>query len=734
MRTYLFYDLETSGLNPAFDQIFQFAAIRTDLQFREIEREEFQVRLREDVIPSPGALVTHRIPLEKLQEGMTEYAAANRIHQMMNTPGTTSLGYNTLGFDDGFLRFCFYRNLLSPYTHQFKDGCSRMDVFPMAIFFRLFKPGVLEWPEVDGEATLKLEHLSEANGLADGPAHDAMVDVEATVNLARRFAGENEMWQYLSGYFAKQTDNKRMDALPEAFRGTTGVHRHGIMVSSKFGRDADFMAPVLYLGRSAPYKNQTLWLRLDLPELKDSKADDFDETTWVIRKRDGEPGMLLPPADRFRSRISEEGLGIMAENLEWIQDNPTIFNTIVSTNVAFRYADVDGIDADAALYQAGFFSREEDRQAAAFHLAEDAGEERPCRKHDPSPQGTCSPHPLPQRHGRVPSGDPHARTRFHGPSSPWPRHHRLERPSPPDTGCRPQRDSPHARRAGSGLHPTPPSRILRDPSGPTVPDLPDFPLTGAVVERGRVPMTEHVLDAVSTPGRCPLSPTGTRSGSPETTNPSRPNGGHSVPSNRPVMSVSGLLVAMILVMAFSLIDWILVPEQYGRFLLFRSVVIFPPLATVLGLTFWPRFREIQEPVLVILSLFVGGGVLYLNVMQSPEMGGTYAMGSVLVLFYVYTFLHLRYPVAAVCGWTITLGHRPDRFLHTQHAHRSCHRIHKLHHRSQRPWNGHRPFSRKGETCRFLFQAALPAGVCGNPAPSTRFWRPRWHSVPEPSKR
>ena len=36
-KTYLFYDIETTGLNKAFDQVLQFAAIRTDRQLNEIE-------------------------------------------------------------------------------------------------------------------------------------------------------------------------------------------------------------------------------------------------------------------------------------------------------------------------------------------------------------------------------------------------------------------------------------------------------------------------------------------------------------------------------------------------------------------------------------------------------------------------------------------------------------------------------------------------------------------------
>ena len=55
MQTLLFYDIETSGLNPAFDQVLTFACIRTDLSLNEISREEIVVRLRDDIVPSPWA-------------------------------------------------------------------------------------------------------------------------------------------------------------------------------------------------------------------------------------------------------------------------------------------------------------------------------------------------------------------------------------------------------------------------------------------------------------------------------------------------------------------------------------------------------------------------------------------------------------------------------------------------------------------------------------------------------
>ena len=126
--SYLFYDIESTGLSKSFDQVLQFAAIRTDHRLKEIDRHDIKVKLRPDIIPSPLAILTNRIPISDLANGLCEYEATGRIHRLLNEPETISLGYNTLGFDDEFLRFSFHRNLLPPYTHQFRNGCRRMDL------------------------------------------------------------------------------------------------------------------------------------------------------------------------------------------------------------------------------------------------------------------------------------------------------------------------------------------------------------------------------------------------------------------------------------------------------------------------------------------------------------------------------------------------------------------------------------------------------------------------------
>src|SRR3989344_4990094 len=265
-KTYLFYDIETSGLNKCFDQVLQFAAIRTDLDFNELEQHEFWIRLNPDIIPSPEAMITHRIPLEELKAGLPEMEAMKKIHVLLNTPGTISVGYNTLGFDDEFLRFSFYRNLLSPYTHQYAMGCGRMDLYPMTIMYYLFCREALEWPFLNGKLTLRLEHLSALNELTIGQAHNALVDVKACVALAKKLAAHQSMWSYVTRYFDKKTDLHRMNGLSPAFPKGDSRVKEALLMQGKLGVDQHYQAPVISLGQHQHYTNQTLWLRLDWPD------------------------------------------------------------------------------------------------------------------------------------------------------------------------------------------------------------------------------------------------------------------------------------------------------------------------------------------------------------------------------------------------------------------------------------------------------------------------------------
>lgn len=367
MQTYLFYDIETTGLSKSFDQVLQFAAIRTDLNFKEIERHELKIKLNPDVIPSPRAVITHHIGIEESLDGLQELDAIVQIHKLFNTPGTISLGYNTLGFDDEFLRFSFYRNLLTPYTHQYANRCARMDLYPITAMYYLFQNEALIWPEKDGNVSLKLENINNANQFSSGRAHNAMVDVEVTLALAKRLAASKEMWDYLLSYFNKQTDQERIQQLP--LDSYYGEHREGLLFEGVFGGRNNFHAPVLHLGEHNHYKNQSLWLRLDMPVLKETTEETIKDNTWVIRKKLGEPGFILPAKDRFLNHLSTDRQTIVEDNKKWLAENPDLLKKIIDYHRAFTYPVLSKTDIDSRLYINGFWSEEENTFCRRFHAA-----------------------------------------------------------------------------------------------------------------------------------------------------------------------------------------------------------------------------------------------------------------------------------------------------------------------------------------------------------------------------
>lgn len=368
-ETFLFYDIETTGLSRAFDQILEFAAIRTDGGLNEIDRFTAKIRLRTDVIPSAAAILVTRLRVADCLSGRCEYEAIREIHAQLNRPGTVSIGYNSIGFDDEFLRFAFHRNLLPPYTHQFANGCRRMDLLPITLMYWLYRREALKWPEPNGRASLKLEDIGAANALFSGPSHQALTDVEAALRLARLLAREERMWQYLDGCFRTEIDARRTEELPVAFSSALGDHRLALLVAGEFGTRLKFQAPVISLGPSIPYPKHSLWLRLDLPALRGCREQTIAESTWVARKRAGEPGILLPPTERYLEPIKPERREEMRANIEWIRSQPALFERIAEHHRNFCYAFIPGLDPDASLYQTGFWSRADEALCRAFHAA-----------------------------------------------------------------------------------------------------------------------------------------------------------------------------------------------------------------------------------------------------------------------------------------------------------------------------------------------------------------------------
>ena len=362
MKTYLFYDLETSGLNPSFDQVLQFAAIRTDTELNELNRYEIHCQLRPDIVPHLSAILTHRIsPLAAIDSHLpTERDAIHQIHALVNEPGTISVGYNTLGFDDEVLRFSFFRNLLPPYTHQFSNQCSRMDLLPITVFYYLFAPNTLNWPTQDGKVSLKLENLNAQNNWVAGQAHNAMTDVEVSVALAKQLRNNPSMWAFCTGYFDKQQEKQR-------FSDWSLANKQALWVHHRLGSDQQFIAVVAYLGQHRHYRNQTLFLRLDQVDFREVSDDQWLDAHWVYKKKWGEPGFLLPMKQRFCDGLTAQRYELAQANWAWLQQNPAYWDKLQAYHLDYKYPIEPQADTDSVLYQHGLICEQDQHISQQIH-------------------------------------------------------------------------------------------------------------------------------------------------------------------------------------------------------------------------------------------------------------------------------------------------------------------------------------------------------------------------------
>jgi len=198
--SFYFYDLETTSGSPRNGRIMQFAGQRTDENLEPVgEPDNIIIKLADDVLPEPDAILVHRIsPQKTLEEGITEAEFIKYFQSDIATPGTVFVGFNNIRFDDEFMRRVCYRTFFDPYQWHWKDGRSRWDLLDPIRMMRALRPEGLKWPMIDGKPTVKLELMAKENGLLHENAHDALSDVVALIELAQRFKNaQPKLFSYL---------------------------------------------------------------------------------------------------------------------------------------------------------------------------------------------------------------------------------------------------------------------------------------------------------------------------------------------------------------------------------------------------------------------------------------------------------------------------------------------------------------------------------------------------------
>lgn len=309
-KTFFFYDLETSGLNPRDDRVMQFAGIRTDEQFNQVgEPYNILVALNDDTLPSPDALmVTGITPQQTVAEGYSEAEFARIFVEEVCTSDTVVLGFNSIRFDDEFIRALLWRNYYDSYEWAYKDGCSRWDMLDVVRLTRALRPEGIKWPVVDGVPVNKLELLAKENGLEHTKAHDALSDVEALISVTKLIATTQPQ---LFNYLFKLRDKKAVKELVQP--DTPFVYASG-RYDSEFHKTTVAMAIA-----EAEYGNAFVYdLRYDPSEWVNKTTQELEAiVTTPYHERDESYKKLPVKKIQFNRAPAVAPLGVLEQSEGW---------------------------------------------------------------------------------------------------------------------------------------------------------------------------------------------------------------------------------------------------------------------------------------------------------------------------------------------------------------------------------------------------------------------------------
>jgi len=355
----LWYDLETFGLDSRGDRIAQFAAIRTDLDLRQIEEPTIlYCKLSDDYLPDPlSCLVTGITPQEVNAKGLVEAEFIQLINAEFSRPDTTVAGFNSIRFDDEFIRNALYRNFFDPYRREYEHNNSRWDIIDLVRATHDLRPEGIRWPERNevNRPVFRLTSLTEANGIEHLGAHDALVDVRATIAIARLIKEKQpRLYQYAYDLRSKNRV-KRLLKAPFGGEHTSLILHTNPLFSSEYG-NTRLILPITYLKTNA---NAVVCFDLscEVEPLLSATEETLMNTPGVFTISINKCPFVSPV--NVLTEELERKLGIdsalAATKAAYIRTHPNVIAVIHRVKDTFERVD----DVDYQLYDAFFTNRDQ---------------------------------------------------------------------------------------------------------------------------------------------------------------------------------------------------------------------------------------------------------------------------------------------------------------------------------------------------------------------------------------
>lgn len=183
-------------------------------------------------------------------------------------------------------RYTCYRNFIDPYAWSWQNGNSRWDLLDVLRACHALRPEGVEWPEnEDGFTSFKLEHLSVKNGIEHSNAHDAMADVIATIEMAKKVKAAQPK---LFDYFFSMRHKRKLNELVDIVNMTPLMH-----VSGMLGRECQYTSWIVPVAWHPTNNNAVITIDLakDPQPILELSTEELHERLYTKRE---DLGDLLP--------------------------------------------------------------------------------------------------------------------------------------------------------------------------------------------------------------------------------------------------------------------------------------------------------------------------------------------------------------------------------------------------------------------------------------------------------
>ena len=371
MANLVFYDFETCSSNVSYGQIIQAAAILVNDNFQELDRYEGRCKLSPGIIPEAMALIVNKTTPKILKE--TNLSHYQMIRQMMEKfsqwKNSIFIGYNSINFDEEFLRRTLFKNLDYPYL-TVTNGNERADLFSLTRASYLYYPNCIKTPiSAKNNPVFKLDKLAPMNGIKHDDAHSAISDVLATVEIAKLLS-----------------------------KTATNVWKTSLMTTNKdktlqlIKNELTFCTDFFYYGKSFPFvltyvcehpqwgypmcfdlkSDPKYYFNLSISELK----KELKKTPRVIRtiKHKKHPIIMNSSYGMNFDRYKQLGLPELLKRAKLIKENKDFANKVSSVldEEAREKKDFDSqeeVFAEESIYKK-FTTKEDNAIMPAFHKAD----------------------------------------------------------------------------------------------------------------------------------------------------------------------------------------------------------------------------------------------------------------------------------------------------------------------------------------------------------------------------